>query len=137
MHGRWMKLRYWQKGALIGGGLHILAMVFIMIIFLVGHWLTPEYGKEYVVLRDHLAELLGVVGLVFFSLVGSVPMYILRLLGFESTPPIYTDPRTDFGTWMLYILYATVIYSLAGATVGKMVQVFKNKTNGAVDDSNL
>jgi hypothetical protein len=125
----WAKLRYWQKGAILGMGFHIFGIVLFMMLVLTGYWFNPTYGEEFNITKRHISGLLGSFALIFLSLIGAIPIYILRLFGSTFIPPVDADPATHIDAWVFYILYATAVYCLLGASIGKAVEVLKRIIN--------
>ncbi|MBI3610190.1 MAG: hypothetical protein HY204_05760 [Nitrospirae bacterium] len=129
LQSRWAELRYWQKGAILGTGIHVLGVVFFMTLTFIGYWFSPKYGEVFSLTKRHIAEFFGSFALIFFGLIEAIPIYILRLFGSGFGPPIDADAGTHIGEWVFYILYATAVYCFLGAGIGKVVELLKSKDN--------
>jgi hypothetical protein len=122
-------LRYWQKGAILGTGIHVLAVFFFMTLTLMGYWLSPKYDETFNLTKRHIAEFLGSFALILFGFIEAIPIYILRLFGSGFGPPIDADPGTHIWEWVFYILYATLVYCFLGVGIGIAVDLLKSKKN--------
>ena len=125
---RWTRLRYWQKGALLGASIHLLAVISMLVATLVIYWLSPDYGDDFNIRERHIAELLGFMVLIFFRMVDALPMFVLQLFGAEIDLVVKATTTKQVIAWTLYILYATVIYSVLGIIIAESIKLFQRKS---------
>jgi hypothetical protein len=120
----WEKLPYWQKGAIIGGGLHIGIVLLIVLaaLLFVPRTAPPGTGDQGTALAWILFGL--------YMLLEIIPLFIFR--GIVSVfsgsnwklPGELSNPREVF-IWLLYLGYATIFYALLGIVFAIVIKSLK------------
>lgn len=94
----WMKLKPWQRGALIGGVLHIVVALFLM-------WASNVEGG----------------GLFLVLIVVEGPwLLLLRVAGFEGVASILVVPQIP-------LIVGTLFYILIGALIAALVDRYRTR----------
>ena len=114
----WKELRYWQKGAIIGGGLHIgIVLLIILAALLFVPRTTPPGGGDQ-------GTALAWILLIFYGLIEFLPGLTSYLItGVENL----AEPGPKIWIWFLFLMYATLFYSILGIGVAEGVRRVKRQ----------
>ena len=121
----WAKLRCWQRGAALGGALHIFSVFFIYTLVLIFVPVLPPLGSG-----DMGPASVWILA-ALSALIEFIPALILHLsfgVTMETTLFAYSGP---FGgikgifIWFLYMIYSTAFYTFLGMAVAKVIESFK------------
>ena len=119
----WEKLLYWQKGAIIGGVGHLLAVLFLVVLFLVFVPVTPPPGS------GDMGPASGWILLILYTILEIIPGLILYLFRISY---IYS-PNLSW-LYVAYLIYATLFYGLIGIAVAKAIALVRKPESGTRDD---
>jgi len=123
-----MKLRYWQRGAIIGGGGHLVLVLFLFVLALIFVPLTSGSGGD---MGTPTAWIL----FILYWLIEFIPFLILNLF-FRldvSLLETFSNPRTIW-MWALYMIYSTLLYTLVGMAVAKSIEFLRKPAKRNHDD---
>jgi hypothetical protein len=120
---RWAKLRYWQKGLIVGGGGHLMLVLLLIALFLIFVPVTPSPGS------GDMGTASGWILLILYALLEIIPRSILYLFRIDY---IY-EPNLSW-LWVVYLIYATLFYALIGIAVAKTIALARRPKSGARDD---
>lgn len=120
LKGRWKKLAYWQKGAIIGGGLHIgIVLLIILAAFLFVPRTTPPGSGD-------MGPASAWILYALYSLIELIPNWVAYLLtGVKDLG----EPRPKIWIWFLFVVYTTLFYSLVGIVIAEVIRRLR-KQNG-------
>ena len=130
MRNRWNKLRYWQKGAILGAGFHVSAVLFIIILALI---LIPGSSPPG---SGDLGPVSAWILLALYGLLEFIPLFLLRTLLTVTTGTVWKLPGdvnslSSILTWILYLIYATFFYGMLGIISSKIFEnirrIYKTK----------
>lgn len=131
MRGCWSKLKCWQKGALLGGGGHLVMAAAILIAYFIAA-IIDKSGKG----NGDMSLFTLIMWILFhlFWLLELIPFSILYIIGSVKYLPFPDDPlSTSWTGWTwfaLYLTYATAIYILLGMALCKVIGFSKGVRKG-------
>jgi len=120
-----MKLQYWQKGAIIGGGGHLVAVLVLIVLFIIFVPVSPPPLGSL-----DIGPAIGWILLFFYTLLEIIPDWILYLF----TGLHFRGPEVVIWIWVLYLIYSTLFYALIGIAVAKAITLVKKSESGTRDD---
>lgn len=130
IQSRWTKLRYWQRGAIIGGGGHLVTVILILLADLILVPTTSPPGG------GDMGPASMWILFFLYLIIEAIPLSLLYLITGRNFIHAITDlreaSRLDIWIWILFILYGTIIYGICGMTIGKSIeslQKFKKTGN--------
>ncbi len=114
---RWEELAYWQKGAIIGGGLHIgiILLIVLAALLFVPRTAPPGSGDQ--------GTALAWILFIFYGLIEFVPVWSLYLI----TGKDLAFPGRNLWIWFLFIACGTLFYSLVGIGIAEVLRRVKRQ----------
>ena len=123
-HNRWESLQHWQKGAILGAGLHLGAVLFIFLSVYLFVPLSPPPGG------GDMGTPLGLLFMVLSALVEFIPtIFLYPFTGHVLTLLFaFIGPNSDsisITIWLSYMTYSTIIYALIGILLAKVSERYR------------
>lgn len=119
---RWKTFSYWQKGAILGGGFHLIALFLLSSAAL---YVAPREDQT-----GSWAPAIGWILFILYGLIEFVPSWIFYLI---TGTKYLSGPEKSWG-WVLFLIYSTLFYALIGSTIAKGIKLVRSLENGIAYD---
>lgn len=137
MRRRWMKLRYWQKGAASGSGFYLAGMFLLHLAF----WIFVP--TEHIPGSGDMGPLSAWILMPLYWLINGPPLLILYIFSkaFSETRDIlnswagnamsiWAGNTTMIWEFITYLFYSAVIYAFLGMAITIVIQYLRDTKYG-------